>query len=66
MVSHSLLTHPTVDIVVKMNGLPLKKVEVTKFLGVSIDNTLKWKPHIEDVKTKISKLIGVIHKIRGN
>ena len=36
----------------------------TKFLGVIIDNKLKWNDHITYVKSKISKTIGLFYKMR--
>ena len=36
----------------------------TKFLGVIIDNKLKWNDHITYVKSKISKTIGFFYKMR--
>ena len=36
----------------------------TKFLGVIIDNKLKWTDHITYIKKKISKAIGIIHRAR--
>ena len=37
----------------------------TKFLGVIIDNKLKWTEHIMYIKNKISKSIGILYKIRN-
>ena len=34
------------------------------FLGVIIDNKLKWTDHITYIKKKISKAIGIIHRAR--
>ena len=36
----------------------------TKFLGVIIDNKLNWDAHILYIKSKISKSIGILLKIR--
>ena len=36
----------------------------TKFLGVIIDNKLKWNDHITYVKSKICKIIGLFYKMR--
>ena len=54
---------------VKAAGLPVvmqrNVVECatkTKFLGVIIDNKLKWNDHITYVKSKISKTIGLFYK----
>ena len=36
----------------------------TKFLGVIIDNKLKWNDHITYVRSKISKTFGLFYKMR--
>lgn len=38
--------------------------ETTTFLGVKLDSKLSWGPHIQYIKTKISKNIGIIAKAR--
>ncbi len=48
----------------KLNGTAVEEKEVTKYLGVFIDNKLTWKSHIEHVKTKLSRGNGMISKIR--
>ncbi len=53
---------PTINL--KLNETIVEEKEVTKYLGVFIDNKLTWKPHIEHVKTKLSKGNGMISKIR--
>ena len=35
-----------------------------KFLGVEIDNNLSWKFHIENLETKIARVIGIMYKVR--
>ena len=35
----------------------------TKFLGISIDNNLTWKAHINYITTKISKGVGVLLRL---
>ena len=37
----------------------------TKFLGIIVDDQLKWKQHIDYIKNKISKSIGIIYKARN-
>lgn len=54
------------------NNLPFLSIEnneiiqenVTKFLGVLIDENLSWKTHINSVNSKISKNIGLLYKAR--
>ena len=50
------------DIVI--NGIRIAEVTETKFLGVIIDNTLKWSTHILYTRKKIAKGIGILLKAR--
>ena len=34
------------------------------YLGVFIDNYLKWGPHIQRIKNKLTKNIGILNKLR--
>ena len=43
-----------------IGGVPIKRVEGARFLGVWVDNELKWTEHINKVKTKIGQLLGVV------
>ena len=47
-----------------IDGHPILEVKETKFLGVIIDNNLKWSAHIQCISRKISKGIGVMVKVR--
>ena len=49
---------------VVINNRPIKEVCHIKFLGVIIDNKLKWKDHIGYISKKSAKGIGVIIKAR--
>ena len=44
------------QIQVKIDEEPLEKCDSYKYLGVFIDKELNWKPHIEYISTKISKV----------
>ena len=44
----------------KIGGEQIKRVDGARFLGVWVDHELRWSPHIEKVKTKISQLLGVV------
>ena len=48
----------------KINNISITRVNNTKFLGVKLDSELKWKLHIEFVKNKISKCIGILTKAK--
>ena len=47
-----------------MNGERLKEVEFAKYLGVLIDNKLKWTNQIDAINLKLSKGNGLLAKIR--
>ena len=42
----------------------LEQKSYIKYLGVSIDQNLSWKNHVDSVIVKISKTIGMIAKLR--
>ena len=49
---------------ITLDGTVLEIVSSTKFLGLTIDNKLSWKPHIGSVCRTISQNIGVINKVK--
>ena len=51
------------DLNVEMQGNIIGCVTATKYLGVIIDNKLKWTSHILYIKNKVSKTIGLFYKM---
>ena len=51
-----------VDII--LDKTKLKRVDKTKFLGVTIDENLSWKNHIDGITKIISRNIGMINKLK--
>ena len=49
---------------IKINDKTISEVNTCKFLGIIVDNRLKWTDHINALSTKISKSIGIISKTR--
>ena len=47
-----------------LDGQAIQRVYTVKFLGVLLDDSLTWLPHINLVKNKIAKAIGIIGKAR--
>lgn len=47
------------------NCFKLTRTNSIKYLGVEIDQNLNWKQHINNLKTRIRKLIPVFKKIRN-
>ena len=48
----------------KINRQNIAKVSSTKFLGISIDESLNFKEHIDDLVKKMSKYVGLFFKLR--
>ena len=40
------------------------KPDYVKFLGVLIDKNLTWRPHIDHIASKISKIVGIFARLR--
>jgi hypothetical protein len=53
------------NLCIKIEGRAIEKVSNTKFLGVYIDEDLNWKQHTYQISLKISKSIGVLHRIKS-
>ena len=47
-----------------IDGVILKRVNKTKFLGVVVDENMSWKYHIEGVSNTLSRNIGVLNKLK--
>ena len=56
--------HSLPKLSLKMDGVAIEKVETFIFLGLTISETLSWKHHVEKVRVKISKIIGVMNRIK--
>lgn len=52
------------DLAIFIEGRQIENVCENKFLGVIIDSKLTWKSHISHIKTKISKSLSVINKVK--
>ena len=50
--------------VILSNGVQLDVVHNLTYLGVILDSSLKWTKHIDSVISKISRVIGIIRRIK--
>ena len=48
----------------RINGTVIKRVSCTKFIGVMLDEKLLWDRHVQFIKPKIAKGIGILNKAR--
>ena len=53
-----------VNVQLKIHDVVIERVYEIKFLGVTLDNKLCWKPHINYLCTKMSRSIGILAKIK--
>ncbi len=56
------LNHDNINIILDKTNLG--RVHKTKFLGVTIDENLTWKKHIDNISKNISKGVGIINKLK--
>jgi len=59
-----VLQSPISTVSLEINNSIINRVENCKYLGVIIDDQLKWSTHIESVEQKLQRLIGILYKIR--
>ena len=52
------------DLSITIDGSIVKQVDNVKFLGLTIDSCITWKPHIDLLCSKVAKTIGILHKIK--
>ena len=55
--SNSTVTFP-------LNGSPIDYVTEFSFLGLTLDCNLNFKSHSKIIRTKISRVIGLLHKLK--
>ena len=51
--------------ILKLYHSKLFESQKIKYLGLILDNKLDWKGHIVELKKKLSRAIGLIHKMKG-
>ena len=54
------------DVDICIDGVRIKRVYITQFLGIQIDSQLNRKTHIYHIYKKSSKCVGIIAKARKN
>ena len=58
----SMEDHSVGNVDIILDKTKLKRVDKTKFLGVTIDENLSWKNHIDGITKTISRNVGMINK----
>uniref|UniRef100_A0A669CTI2 Reverse transcriptase domain-containing protein n=1 Tax=Oreochromis niloticus TaxID=8128 RepID=A0A669CTI2_ORENI len=52
------------EVILSIDGVPIERVTELRFLGVVLDDKLKWKSHIEYVRKKMVKNIYILGNVR--
>lgn len=47
-----------------ISGIEIEPVDEFNFLGITIDKNVSWKSHIDKITKKISKVIGIMNKLK--
>ena len=50
------------EVVLNMNDTPIERVSNFDFLGLTLNEHLNWKPHIDKIANKISRSIGILNR----
>ena len=53
------------DFNVCIDNTVIERVESFNYLGIMLNETLSWKSHIEMVGKKISKVTGILYRLRN-
>ena len=48
-----------------LDGNVLERFKSTKFLGVFVDEKLKWNEHVDHVVCKVSRGLGMLGRVRS-
>ena len=49
-----------------INAIEIERVDDFNFLGLQLNHNLKWNKHINYVSLKMSKITGLLHKLKSN
>ena len=60
---HSNKVKPNQSLGIKIDDAPIKKVDSTKYLGITFNSNLTWNSHINDLSLKLSKTVGILSKV---
>ena len=49
---------------IKIHGGEIEQVKTFNFLGIYIDENLNWRHHLDQISIKLSRCIGILHKLK--
>ena len=48
-----------------INNTEIERVDLFNFLGLQLNHNLNWTKHVNSISLKMSKIIGIIYKLRS-
>ena len=57
-------SNPNSDFQISINHTLINKTNNVKYLGVYLNSDLSWKTHINNLAKRLSKVCGMIYKLR--
>ena len=48
-----------------LNSTPLKRQQTVKYLGLYVDETLRWYTHIQQLSLQLARYAGIFYRIRN-
>ena len=63
VIFHSSTTVINEFIRIKLGSRTINQVNYVKYLGVLVDSTLTWKPHIIELSKKLARTVSIFFKI---
>ena len=62
MIFHKRRDTPQLDLL--LNNIKIEQVSNFSFLDIILDTSLSWKYHTKRIAIKISKIVGILHKLK--
>ena len=56
-------TNKTDDFKLSLDNIEIERVNTFKFLGVTVDQNLSWKTHIDNLRKKCCSSVGILYKV---
>lgn len=47
-----------------VSGMDISRVEIIRYLGVLVDSNLSWKPHINGIRLKLGRNVGIMQRMK--
>ena len=63
---HKMTNKKVDNLQLNINGIAIEKVYDFNFLGLTLNENINWKNHIEKIAIKSSKIIGILNKLSSN